>query len=229
MRPIHSVVEPVTVAANQRFPSGPAAIAPLGLAPPAPPVGEGNGNLVMVPAVVISPIASDSVNHMLSSGPAVIAAGKLSRSGSGYALKVPPGVSLPIWLAPCSVNHRLPSDPLAIPVAKAPAVGTVNCSIPGVATVAVVRISPIVSLPPYASMNHNALPGPAVIAVGSGDSSVTGGTANSVIDPAVVLLPILSSPSSPNHRFTSGLGPATIGPGSAVGVGNSVNEPLVVT
>src|SRR2546426_7013076 len=54
------------------------------------------------------------------------------------------------------------------------------------------------------------------------------GIENSVITPAVVILPILFAFSSSNHKFPSGPAVIPAGPGGPVGIENSVITPAVV-
>ncbi len=71
----------------------------------------GKRNSVIVPAGVMRPIwsLSDSVNHRLPSGPAVIPEGKLAAVGMRNSVIVPAGVMRPMRFASDSVNHRFPS------------------------------------------------------------------------------------------------------------------------
>ena len=109
-------IRPMALApsANQRLPSGPAAI-PTGALPGLRPVL----NSVICPTVLTRPIAAVvpvPVNHREPSGPAAIWRGLLpGLRPSLNSVIAPAGVMRPISvLAPLSVNQRLPSGPRAI-------------------------------------------------------------------------------------------------------------------
>ena len=70
-------------------------------------------------------------------------------------------------------------------------------------------------------MNHRLPSGPAVIPLSQG--RLPPPTTYSVIEPPVVLRPILPSwPASVNHRLPSGPGAIAVGRLTAVGIGNSL-------
>jgi hypothetical protein len=131
---------------------------------------------VKLPAVVIRPIATKSVNHSAPSGPAVMLVGILPLAnppllgvipgnGTGYSVTTPVVVIRPILLATPSVNHSAPSGPVVISspitlvISKADTLLGRGYS---VMTPAVV-IRPIRGA---ASVNQSAPSGPTVIAVG---------------------------------------------------------------
>lgn len=86
-----------------------------------------NGNSVIWPAVVMSPILEPyfSVNHTAPSGPAAIRHGPLLCVGIGNSVTVPDVVMRPIVFATNSVNHSAPSRPATIPLGP-PGVGSEN-------------------------------------------------------------------------------------------------------
>src|SRR6516225_6365760 len=57
---------------------------------------------------------------MLPSGPGAIPQGALLEVGMGNSVTTPAVVIRPIWFAPNSVNHRLPSEPTAMLVGPLP-------------------------------------------------------------------------------------------------------------
>src|ERR1700730_12397682 len=88
--------------------------------------------------------------------------GELLGVSAGYSLIVPEGVIRPMRLTPDSVNHRLPSDPAAIPLGLAPApAGSANSE----SANDDVLSRPIFPVP--SSVNHKAPSGPAVSAHGA--------------------------------------------------------------
>lgn len=107
MRPIWLAVD----SANQRFPSAPAVI-------PMRPEDEVRGaNALNVPDGVTRQILSrSSVNQRFPSGPAVISHGPASPSGMACSFSIEPSTTMTATLrADTSVNHSLPSTPVAIP------------------------------------------------------------------------------------------------------------------
>lgn len=170
--------------------------------------------MVIVPEVVIRPMAIPALNQSALSGPAVMPLGTLPKphppgvqtgpgSGMAYSMMVPAVVIRPILLPLPSVNHNAPSGPAVMPAGELFAVGTGY----SVITPAVV-IRPI--LPPF-SVNQSAPSGPAVIPVGP----LFGvGKGYSVKLPDVVTRPILLPLSSVNHSAPSG--PAVISSGSSL-------------
>src|ERR1035437_4677415 len=110
--------------------------------------------------------------------------------GPGWA---PAGVMPPIRWPLNSVNHRVPSDPAAMPSGPLPAVKPVEYS---VMTPAVV-MRPIRL--PLDSVNHRAPSGPAAIPMPPSTWPVE----YSVMTPAVVMRPIRVEEDSVNHRAPS--------------------------
>src|SRR5258707_1344500 len=132
----------------------------------------------------------------------------------------PAGVMRPILLAVVllSVNQRLPSGPLAMPMGTLPPVGMGNS-----VTVPAGGIRPMVLL--VVSVNQRLPPGPLAMlwavapAVGMG---------NSLMVPVGVIRPMLFTPLSVNQRLPSGPLAMPTGELAAVGMGNSVMETPVV-
>src|SRR5438105_3070255 len=119
----------------------------------------------------------------------------------------------------CSVNHKLPSGPVAILMGPAAGVEIVNSrKLPAVV------IRPI--LFPFCSVNHRAPSGPAVMPVGP---LLLVGTVNvvTVFGLLIKIRPILLAPVSVNHRFPSAPAAMPLGPAPAAS-GNSVTEPATV-
>ena len=165
--------------ANQRAPSGPAAIF-------AKRVEVGTTNSVIAPEVVMRPILlpSYSVNHRAPSGPAAMPLGTHRAVGIGNSVKEPDGVTRPMRLAwtAISVNQRFPSGPVVISSGCDDKVGMVNSVIKPSGV-----IRPIPGLPGRYTVNQTFPSGPAVMPIGtypaeegSGDSvnvwSATSGT-----------------------------------------------------
>src|ERR1035437_3864843 len=115
--------------------------------------------------------------------------------GPGWA---PAGVMRPIRWPLNSVNHRVPSDPAAMPSGPLPAVKPVEYS---VMTPAVV-MRPIRL--PLNSVNHRAPSDPAAMALGL--LPAVRPVEYSVMTPAVVMRPIRLAEYSVNHRAPSGPG-----------------------
>src|SRR6267143_1645133 len=112
-------------------------------------------NAIPVKGLILPTFVAFSVNHMLPSGPAVIASGTLRLVGIGNSVITPAVVILPTLFPADSANHRLPSGSAVIPIGTLPAVGIGNSVItpPGV-------ILP--TLFPAASTNHKFPSGPGV-------------------------------------------------------------------
>jgi len=67
------------------------------------------------PAGVIRPTEAPWENQRFPSGPAAIPYGRVYMAGSAKFETTPVGVIRPIELLPALVNHKFPSDPVAIP------------------------------------------------------------------------------------------------------------------
>src|SRR5580704_6196186 len=76
------------------------------------------------------------------------------------------------------------------------------------------------------SVNHKAPSGPRAMPARSDPPPVTG---NSLIDPEVVIRPILEATLSTNHKLPSGPETMASGPANELESGNSLNDPDVVT
>src|SRR5438477_409311 len=135
----------------------------------------------------------------------------LAGGGTGYSVKAPPVVILPILLPCSSVKKRSAFLPLAMSRGAPPLGRAYSVMVP------LVVIFPI--LLPLNSVNHRLPSGPVVMPVGK-LSSV--GTAYSVMTPLVVIFPILLPPFSVNQRLPSG--PKVTKVGSLPGVGTGYSE-----
>src|SRR6267378_1775171 len=153
-------------------------------------------NAIPVKGLILPTFVAFSVNHMLPSGPAVIASGTLRLVGVEYSVITPAEVILPTLFPVTSVNHKLPSGPAVIRIGVALLVGIGN----SVITPAVVILP---TLFPADSANHRLPSGSAVIPIGTLPAV---GIGNSVITPPGVILPTLFPAASTNHKFPSGPG-----------------------
>jgi hypothetical protein len=131
----------------------------------------------------------------------------------------PAVVMRPILLAEFSVNQRAPSDPTAMPIGPAFAVGMLNS----------LRMPDVVIRPmrsPAHSVNQSAPSGPATMRLGERSA----GTGYSVMVPVAVILPILLREPllSTNHSAPSGPVVIPWALASGEGMGNPVTEPDVV-
>src|SRR6266849_866746 len=116
-----------------------------------------------------------------------------------------------------SVNHRLPSSPVVMPLGPLPAVGTGNS-----ASIAPAGLMRPILLALY-SVNQRLPSIPVAMLAGALPAVVT---ANSAMTPSVVIRPIWLPPNSVNHTFPSR--PAAIPAGMLPTGPNSLMAPAVV-